>query len=525
MLDVNPVRNSVASSPNNRLSIFHMNDLHGQTDDLHALYMASRNFDAKKSASVDTLKLSGGDNISGGDAKKNTMIAGFLNAIGLDASAVGNHEFDAGANNLGNLVENSKCVFVSENLEIPDSNPLREKIHGSTIKEINGTKYGIIGLTTPDLAKVTKSDEIRGGIEVEDLDETIEETQEEIDELRAQGVNRIVLLSHCGFEFDKNLAQKTNGIDVIISGHSHDTVEGAVEGENLLRSSSGEPVLIVQAGENGNYYGICDIDFNENGIMERVSHSLNKTTPQKNMLVENAKNFAIGPSPTIASVAEVDPFPKNKRNSPCAWSNLITDSMRSELDADIAVINSGNVRKVPTAGILTERDVFDTTPMKNKLIKTIITERELAEAIKFASEHTMNEASGEPGLLQVSGLDYTIDTQGNLLDLNFTDKNGQKRKIDIQNPSDTATFSIILDDFCINGKEYPQLKLTNREMTNYDFDKDKTAVDYIKKITQGGKVPLSIKDDHRLRIAQTSIPQQPSNNTQNFLELTSPKSA
>lgn len=84
---------------------------------------------------------------------------------------------------------------------------------------------------------------------VEDLDDTIEDIQEQVQELKEQGVNKIFLLSHMGNQTDKIVAQKTQGIDVIIGGHTHELIKDVKEGENLLYSLTGEPVVITEAGK------------------------------------------------------------------------------------------------------------------------------------------------------------------------------------------------------------------------------------------------------------------------------------
>jgi len=523
VINVNMPQNVSAVPPippkNSRLSIFHLNDLHGQTDNLHDVLLASKEFDAKCGTSVDKLKLSGGDNVSGGDAVKNRMMADFLNVMNIDATAVGNHEFDAGAGEFGNFIEANKAKFVSSNLEIAAANPLSGKISKSIIKEVNGTKYGIAGITTPELGITVTRVEFLDGVKAADANRTAQDVQREIDALKAQGVNRVILLSHSGFEFDKALAQRLHGADVIISAHSHHATKDTKEGENLVRSATGEPVLIVQAGDNGRYYGVCDIDFDANGVIEKVSGRVTETRAKKSPLVEHVKNSSLGVSPTIAHITEIDPFPKKKRVSPCAWTNLLTDAMRAELGTEIAIVNSANTRKVPSAGALTQRDVTETSPMKNKLMTTTISERELVAAIRSAASRSLGREDGEPGLLQVGGLNYTVDAAGNLLDMNFTDKQGAQTKINVNAPSERV-YSITLDSFLMDGREYPELKLKGREIKTYEFDKDKTAMDYISKITQGGQKQLSVKDDGRLKIVQTLAPPQPSNSMQSFLGLT-----
>ena len=125
--------------------------------------------------------------------------------------------------------------------------------------------------------------------------------------------------------------------------------------------------------------------------------------------IEYIKDKSLGESPVVAQIDKIDPMPKNRRNEPCAWTDLVADSMRSELKTDIAIVNAANTRKVPQEGKLTRRDIEESSPMKNKLLKTTITQKQLVDAIKQAAKETMSDKEGVPGLLHVSGAKYKID--------------------------------------------------------------------------------------------------------------------
>lgn len=112
---------------------------------------------------------------------------------------------------------------------------------------------------------------------VEDLDNTIEDIQEQVQELKEQGVNKIFLLSHMGNQTDKIVAQKTQGIDVIIGGHTHELIKDVKEGENLLYSLTGEPVVITEAGKNGNYFGRLNLTFDKDGVITKIQNNLGET--------------------------------------------------------------------------------------------------------------------------------------------------------------------------------------------------------------------------------------------------------
>ncbi len=506
----------ISFGQNAKLSIFHINDLHGQIDNVSSICLASKKFDSLDNQNVDRIKLSGGDNICGNDHKKNQMVSYLLNVLGITASSVGNHEFDGGAQALSDFQKNTKTKFLSANLNIPENSP-NEHIQSSTVKEINGTKYGIIGLTTIELPTSVRHPELLGGAEIQNLEETINSVQKEVNTMKENGVQRIILLPHMGYELDKEVARKTTGIDVIVSGHSHDIIEKTVSGENYVFSKTNEPVLIVQAGDNGRYYGVCDIEFDENGVIKKATNNLYKTENKKSPLINHLIDSTLGKSPVIANVSKTVENPKNRRIEANGWSNIIVDSMTAELGVDIALINAANIRKVPALGNLTERMVTETTPYGNKLVKTTITEAELVEALKFACK-SITHPSGNPGLLLPSNLKFDVDKDGNLMNLRYS-KGGIEQKIDIENPTDKV-YSIVIDEFLFKNEEYKPLNL-KYDYEIFDFDKDKTAIDYIKKLTNNGEKPLEIKDDGRVRILKTSQDHSQSNNKQSFLGLTS----
>lgn len=510
------------SAPNQRLQIFYFNDLHGNTDKISGVMQAGRFFN-NDTPEYDTFMFSGGDNVSGGDVKKNEVVMDIMqNEMGLDASAVGNHEVDATTDGLSEFAKGKKIHFIATNVKYDDDSPMKNITKKSVIKVENGTKYGIIGAMPLDFASCTKKS-AQEDIEVMDFEDTIEALQKEIDNLRSQGINRIILLSHTGYENDKKMAAALDGVDIIIGGHSHSVVENAQFQENVLTSKSNEPVVITQAGENGNYYGILDVDFDINGVITKISNQLTSTSSKKSPTVEYIKEQKLGTSPIVGTIKEVEAMPKNRRIKPHAWANLIVDSMKEELGADCAFLNAANIRKVPTQGKLTQRDISESVPMKNRLVKTKVTQKQVVDAISQAAKESLGGETGEPGLLFASGFTYKVDEKGNLLELNFVDKKGKIKPIDISNPSEKITYSAVYDDFTMqeNG-EYPSLA-PKFPIQYFDYDKDITAINYISKMKN--KNNLVINNDNRLEILQTSTLPQQGNNNQKFLNLTSIKAS
>jgi len=488
-----------------KLSLFFINDMHGHIDNMTNILGASRQFDKDvKEKGADAIKLSAGDNYAGSDLKRNDLMVKFLEFIGIQASAVGNHEYDATTNTFCDTAKNSKVQFLAANVVPPAGSNFYNNIQKSIIIEQNGNKYGIVGLTPVDLETVASRSEGLQGIKPNSLEESVRLAQIEIDKLRAQGINKIILTSHLGIDKDKQIAPLLDGVDIIQGGHSHNLTPELENGKNIVLSKSGEPVIIVQAGENGKYAGVLDVDFDENGIITAAALDISKAELEKSPVLESIKSEALGPSPKIGELLTVDPLPENRRITPCAWTGFLCDAMRAELNTDIAFINSANTRKVPKPGIITERDIAETTPMKNDLMISTMTEKEIVRVIKEAAKTSMTSATGEPGLMQASGLTYTITQNGDLVELNFVDKQGNKTPININNPSDTKTYTVAHDSFVCEEREnpeYPGMFISahkNKEVQRFDFDKDKTLIDYINKLPN--KDDLKITDDGRLKI-------------------------
>ncbi len=486
---------------NSKLSIYYYNDTHGNSDQMAGIVNAAKDFRAKHSTTPNLI-LSAGDNCSGGDTKKNEFIFDLMqDLMQVDASAIGNHEIDASKEGFVDALKERTMPFVATNVEF-DNETLKQLVKKSLIIEKNGEKFGIVGAMPQDFKSCTKK-AVQDGIEVDDFDDTVEHLQEEINNLRSQGINKIIMLSHSSYETDKELAQNLDGVDIIIGGHSHTVVKGAKEGENLLQSKSKEPVIITQAGENGKYYGNLDVEFDDNGIITKVNNQLTPSTNQeKSPAIEYIKNEKMGKSEKIGNLTYVEPLPENRRIEPCGWTCTVADSMKEELGVDVALINSANIRKVPKLGTLTQRDVTESAPMKNNLIKTKLTQKQLVEAVKNAAKATFSSQNGEPGLIQGSGFSYKIDDKGNLLEMNIVDKQGNITPLDINNPSENVTYSAAYDTFMAQKDgETPELA-PKFETETLDYDKDKTMMDYLSKLPNTND--LKIKYDNRIEIVKTA---------------------
>lgn len=482
-------------------SILYMNDFHAKLPNLERLYTASQMFDSFET-SADKLKLSSGDDTLGEDPVVGRAVSKMLDMIGITKRQPGNHEFDVEPLH---HVENAKNAKYQElgaiNIHVKDTSPLKDILVSSAVELHNGNKYGIVGVGPSDMMKrlkvgITSTHDMT----VDELNETIINLQNEVDKLKSQGVNKIFLLSHSGYLNDIQIARQTRGIDVILGGHSHNLIKGVEEGKNLFYNLDNEPVIITQAGKDGEYFGILNVDFDENGIIKSVQNNViptglfNRTLPAK-----YAVELIIGKPEPLGEINSAPPEPENRLLENNPHGNFIADAMRKELGTDIALLNAPNIRGFFEKGNIDSRQVSEITPFKNKMVVAKISEKELVDAIKHGGSAFKNPDS-RPGIVLVSGLKYSMNDSGKLLSLAYVDDNGKETPININNPDPNKILRVAMDDFYAGGGDgFSMLNKKHEAEAVYDFDKDKLTSDYIKK----QNAPVDIIDDKRIQIVKS----------------------
>ncbi len=227
------------------------------------------------------LKIHAGDALTGTlyyTFFKGAADAQMMNSVCFDAFTPGNHEFDDGDGVLKGFLDmlgqgSCKTPTISSNIVPAAGTPLAGSgyLKPYVIKEIDGVKVGLIGLTTA--SKTVNSSR--------PLDSTVfndeaTSAQKTIDLLKAQDVRHIVAITHQGYEADKALAAKLTDVDVIIGGDSHSllgdftavglTSSGAYP--TVVTNKSGETVCIGQAWEYAKATGLMNVQFNEAGAVK-----------------------------------------------------------------------------------------------------------------------------------------------------------------------------------------------------------------------------------------------------------------
>lgn len=492
-----------------QLSLGQMHDFHGQSIPMERAFSIMHQFDNNtlfpqnnffdKDKPVDKLKCCCGDMYLGEEPKNASVVNKFLNISGIEATAIGNHELDIPIEQLVDIVNDRQYKFLGANMHPDKDSAINKILSKSYIKEINGNKYGIIGLVPPDIEVHLKYPEKAEEFHIADIEQTKNDLQHEVDELKKQGVNKIILLSHVGLRSDKYLAQNVNGVDVILSAHTHSYLGDVKEGENLLRSPSGEPVLITQVGRDGEFIAFPNVKFNKLGQITDVQYNIVKTEDfPRNLIARNLFEKILGKPEVVGSIKSIE----NPNKDIYAYENpncdFILDSMRAELGTDIAIMNSANIRGHFSTGKLDTRDLAMASPFGNKVCIVNVSEDELVSRIEKRIKLSMTSKSHRPGILQVSGLKYTYSMKdAKLLSLTFIDKNGKEQTIDLANPRKDKLYTMVADDFCITSPD-SGMDLTHRYNTaikKFDTDKDVFVADYLRKHSD----PIEIKPDGRIK--------------------------
>ncbi len=494
-------------------SWLYINDVHGKMTNMERIYNISKEFDTSASkeitnfysnvpqGDISKFKVSSGDIILGANYTHNQVANQFMNWSGFIASALGNHELDiVDPANFAKLLENSKYKMLAANVDIDKNSPLNGRIQKSMIVEKDGEKYGLIGIAPSDMYKRVKMNNTLKDFKVADVDTTIKIVQEEINKLKEQGINKIVVLSHEGIKNDKRLAQETEGIDIIFGAHTHDLIEGIQEGKNLFYSKSGEPTVITQAGKDGENVGILNVDFDENGVIKKVQNNIIRTRAyNRPLFIKDSVEDILGKPEVIGRVKAAVPPPEKRLAQNNPHGNLIADAMRSELGTDIAILNAGNIRGSFTPGPIDTRLISDITPFEDHMMILGLTEKQIVDSIKVGLQ-SVTKSTNKPGILLVSGLKYKANTKGELLEMEFIDKNNTVHKIDVNNPNPNKKYTVAADDFYATGGDgyLESNKNPDFVIQKFDLDKNKLACDYIKKLDQ----PIEIKDDDRVQIIE-----------------------
>lgn len=389
-----------------KMTVLHTNDLHAHVEPVVVRGKSVGGYARQASVilklreeSVNPILLNAGDTFQGTlyfNEYKGLADLAFMNLIGYQAMSLGNHEFDEGIKVLTEFAKHARFPLLAANLDLSKEPELEALVKKSTVLEVAGEKIGLIGCVPNDLMQIILPIPT---IKVLDFQKSI---QTEADNLKKQGINKIILISHAGLENDIEFSTKFKNIDLIVSGHSHSLLgevdipgfTGSRGNYPLVRKdANNEPLLIVSAWEWGKVVGKIEIEFDPKGLITKWEGGpvlVDDTWPE---------------NPFVASLIAAFEKPINvKKNTPIArlendltqrWDdktgeglmgNVIADAVLAKtkgLGSVVAFWNSGGVRAPLPAGQVNYGSLVEVCPFGNSLVVIDLTGKEIMDSIEL----------------------------------------------------------------------------------------------------------------------------------------------
>jgi 5'-nucleotidase / UDP-sugar diphosphatase len=326
-----------------------------------------------------------------------------LNAIGVDAMTVGNHEFDFGLENFLKLKSAARFPFLSANIlwketgkHICDS--------GASFPLADGLSLTVLGVTTGQLMVTT----LPANVEALAVNDSVTSLKDAYEAAMQKGP--VVLLSHSRHQTDRQIAQRYPKLAVIIGGHDQILMDP-------YRRVGEVPVF--EAFEKGRYVGRIDFEVDpvtfESRIIQwaylPVTENIVADTAVSDLVdgyqaqLDDKFKAVIGQAAVF-----LDAERERVRYEETNLGNWVTDIMRAHTGADIALLNSGSLRASIADGPVTIADVFRAMPYANSLMTVDLTGKELLAVLNRSVAGTRADEDG--GFLQVSGIRISVRGHG-----------------------------------------------------------------------------------------------------------------
>ncbi|KGR85667.1 5'-nucleotidase C-terminal domain-containing protein [Lysinibacillus boronitolerans] len=518
------------------LSILHVNDTHARADKLPKLATAVKE---QRETKKNVLTLHAGDAFSGtlyfNEFHGKADLA-LLNEIGFDAMVFGNHEFDLGSSPeghqaLADFVKGAKFPFVDANTDfsadakftglftdLVSSEPENGKIYSGIVKEIDGEKVGIFGLTTEETMDIASPDKIT-------FTNYIDEAKKAVAAFEGMGVNKIIALTHIGYNDNPNvdndilLAKNVPGIDVIVGGHDHTKLEKPFVVDTNTVGEAKDATLIVQANEYVNYLGTLDVTFDGNGIVTKYEGELidlGKVVEDEALVkilepftakVNEVSNKEIGVkiAEELANPRATEDNLNSVRSNETALGNIITDGMlaKAQKYTDKTVVmalqNGGGIRAAIPAGNITVGQVITVLPFGNTLALMDVTGAELKAAFEVSLKNAPKENGG---FLHIGGAKLQYDSSkevgSRVVSIEYLDKATGKyvaledgKKYTVATNAFTAKGG---DGFDMFAKAYEEGRVTDLGLSDWEnLQEQLLSLKEVKTTTEGRIVDVAKK--------------------------------
>ena len=476
-----------------KLTILHTNDFHSRFEPISKYDSGCReddNAEGKcfggsarlvsaisdaRTRSNNSILVDGGDQFQGSlfyTYYKGKAAAEMMNKMGYDGMTVGNHEFDDGPEVLRGFMDSVGFPVLMSNADVSAEPALADVLKKSTVIERGGEKIGLIGLTPEDIHELASP-----GKNITFSDPVVA-VQAEVDRLTAEGVNKIIVLSHSGYGVDQRVAAETKGVDVIVGGHSNTYLSNVSDRAVGPYPTMVNGVAIVQAYAYGKFLGELNVTFDEAGnLVEAKGEPLimDGTVAEDEATVARIAELAqpldeIRNKVVAEAAAAVDGDRQNCRIQECQMGNLVADAMLDRVKdqgVQIAIANSGGIRASLEPGEVTMGEVLTILPFQNTLSTFEISGQDLVAALENGVSQ-VEEVKGR--FPQVAGLTFTWDAT-------VAPNEGRVQEVMVDmgdgfTPLDPAkTYLVVTNNYVRNGGDGYKV-FSGDDKNAYDFGPD-----------------------------------------------------
>lgn len=498
---------AAAAAGAQNLVILHTNDTHSHIDaenGVGGVLQRKALIDSVRRAEKNVVLVDAGDIVQGSLYFK--LFGGrveypLMDMMGYDIQILGNHELDNGIDELAKYYRRKGAAKLSANYDFSGT-ALDGVFDPYIIKKIGGRKVGFMGLNL-DPEGIVSPHNYRG-LRYDDIIETANGTAAR---LRSLGCDMVVAVTHIGYSdgsetpktTDVDLARASKGIDIIISGHSHEVVSpDTPERPNVFANAEGKPVLVEQTGRYGANLGYIKIDLGgklpavtEARMIPVAGQDPARFDKKIKAFIEPFRQVVDSVNSRRIAMCDVNMLNTKQYASSTLLSNFtadvvhqyavhVADSIGLPNGVDLSVVNSGGIRLPMDQGPVTEGQILSTYPFVNYV--------EIVEMPGTVLYEVLSQAALQKGQAVSAGVWIGLGETGDSVESILVDG----RPID-----GDATYTVATLDYLASGGDYLS---AFRQAKRLWIDSKELCAPVMQYVVNLGKAGIPVNPDPRPRV-------------------------